>query len=228
MKNFVLSPLLLFCFVLAAHAQNVGIGITNPVEKLHVNGFIRSNSLASADTNLVVSDVNGKLINLAPGTNGQVLRSRGPGRAPFWGNTPGSVQIFNAFATRTTINSTTFIQVTGLTQTVTLTAPATVVLTTFGSLETFSLANAGSGCIIQLFRDGVAIPSSFQTLDVADSGNFTNMIAAWSFNSYLTLGAGTYTFSVRARKYAFDNFYAGGNTTAPSPNEGALTVMVVY
>lgn len=228
MKNFALSLVLLLSLFSLVHGQNVGIGITNPVEKLHVNGFIRSNSLASADSNIVLSDVNGKLINLAPGTNGQVLRSRGPGRSPYWGNTPGSVQIYNAFATRTLINSTTFIQIGGMTQTITLTAPATVVLQTYGSLETFSSLYSGSGCIIQMFNGAAAIPNAFQTIDVNDAAGFTNTIAPWSFNAYLQLAAGTYTFTVRARKYAFDNFYAGGNTTAPSPNEGALTVMVVY
>lgn len=236
MKKFVLGPLLLLSFVCALHAQNVGIGITNPVEKLHVNGFIRSNSLASADTNVVVSDVNGKLINLAPGNNNEVLKSRGPGRAPYWGPVSGSVQIYNASATRTTINSTSFIQVTGLTQTITLTAPATVVLQTYGSLETFSTLWGHSGCIVQLFNNGIAISNAFQTVDVTDRPydptpgaiQLRNTIAPWSFGAYLALPAGTYTFTVRARKYAFDNFYAGGNTTAPNPNEGALTVMVVY
>ena len=228
MKKIVLSLLLLLLSIHVLPAQNVGIGITNPVEKLHVNGFIRSNPLASADTNVVVSDVNGKLINLAPGVNGQVLKSNGPGRAPFWGPVSGTVQIFNAYATRTIINSTAFIQITGLTQTVTLTSPATVILQTYGSLETFSGINAGSGCIIQMFNNGTAIANAFQTIDVTDPSGFTNTIAPWSFNAYLTLPAGTYTFTVRARKYAFDNFYAGGNTTAPNPNEGALTVMVVY
>lgn len=211
-----------------AYAQNVGIGTNNPVEKLHVNGFIRSNPLATADTNVVVSDVNGKLINLAPGTSGQVLKSQGPGRSPVWGPVSGTVQIFNAAATRTVINSTSFIQVTGLSQTVTLTAPATVILSTYGSMETFSTLYAGSGAIIQLFNNGVAINNAFQTIDVTDPGGFTNTIAPWSFGAYLQLPAGSYTFTVRARKYAFDNFYAGGNTTAPNPNEGALTVMVVY
>lgn len=79
-----------------------------------------------------------------------------------------------------------------------------------------------------LFNNGVAIPNAFQTLDVTDPAGWTNTIALWSFGAYLALPAGSYTFTVRARKYAFDNFYAGGNTTAPNPNEGALTVMVVY
>lgn len=64
--------------------QNVGIGTNTPQEKLHVNGAIRSDSLANTDTNVVVSDVNGTLINLETGTSGQVLTSQGPGLAPEW------------------------------------------------------------------------------------------------------------------------------------------------
>lgn len=69
-------------------AQNVGVGTSNPLDKLHVTSFIRSDALASTDTNVVLSDLNGRLINLAPGTNGQLLSSRGPGRSPVWTNAP--------------------------------------------------------------------------------------------------------------------------------------------
>jgi hypothetical protein len=226
--RFILTVLTLAVYFGCLCAQNVGIGNNNPLDKLHVSGFVRSSALANTDTNLVVSDFNGRLVNLAPGTSGQVLKSQGPGRAPVWGPVSGTVQVYNAYATRTSITTTTFTQIIGLTQTVTLTAPATVLLNTYGSLETFSSLNGGSGTIVQLFNNGVAIGNAFQTHDINDAAGFTNTIAPWSFGAYLTLPAGTYTFSVRARKYAFDNFYAGGNTTAPNPNEGALTVMVIY
>jgi hypothetical protein len=227
MKKYLLAVWAMLSGI-GVYAQNVGIGTSTPAEKLHVAGFVRSNSLASADTNVVVSDINGKMINLAPGTAGQVLKSQGPGRRPVWGPAPGSVQVYGVFATRTLINSTAFIPIAGLSQTITLTSPATVSITTYGSMETTSSFYGGSGTITQLFNNGVAIPNAFQTVDINDAAYVTNTIMPWSFTAYLSLAAGTYTFSVRSRKYGFDNFYAGGNFTAPSPNEGALTIMVIY
>jgi len=71
-------------FTFQLHAQNVGIGTANPLEKLHVDGNVQINGLASADTNVVLSNLNGKLINLNSGVAGEVLTSQGPGRAPAW------------------------------------------------------------------------------------------------------------------------------------------------
>lgn len=220
---FLASSLLSINFL---YAQNVGIGTAAPLEKLHVIGNVRVSNLAGVGTRLVGADANGTLTVVAPGTNGQVLTQTAAG--PAWGNVSGTVQVYNAYATRTSITTTTFTQITGLTQTVTLTAPATVLLNTYGSMETWSSFDGGSGTIVQLFNNGVAIANAFQTQDINDASGWTNTIQPWSFGAYLTLPAGSYTFTVRARKYAFDSFYAGGNTTAPSPNEGALTVMVIY
>lgn len=232
--NKLLLPLLLLLvlFTGSIQAQNVGIGTTTPLEKLHVNGLIRTDPLASADSNVVLSDVNGTLINLGSGNSGQALLSQGPGRAPVWGNPPapvsGTVEAYGVFASRTLINSTAFTNVTGLTQTVTLTAPAIVTLSTYGSMENIAGFFNGSGCIVQIFQNNVPIVNAFQTVDIQNAPGFFGTVAPWAFTTPLTLPAGTYTFQVRARKYAFDNFYAGGNTTAPNPNEGALTILVIY
>lgn len=82
-----------YTFFNKCYAQNVGIGTSSPTEKLHVNGNLRVENLSSPDSNVVLSDVNGKLINLSSGTSGQVLTSQGPGRAPDW-TTPKTGNIF--------------------------------------------------------------------------------------------------------------------------------------
>lgn len=204
--------LLLLFWTISLFAQNVGIGTSTPSEKLHVNGNLRF------DGALMPAGL--------PGTAGQVLTSQGPGVPPIWTAPSNQASIFKASATRTLITTTTFTIVTGLTQTITLTANANVMISTYGSLETTSGVNGGSGCITQVFRNGVAIADMFQTLDVMDPTGWTSTIKFWSMTNMISLTPGVHTFTVRARKYAFDNFYAGGNTTAPNPNEGALIITV--
>jgi hypothetical protein len=207
--SLAVTFLLFFGF---SHSQNVGIGTSTPAQKLHVNGNLRFDGALMPNGNA--------------GTTGQVLISQGPGVAPIWGPVGGLISTYKVNATRTTINSTSFIAITGLSQTINLTSNAVILISTYGSMETFSTSFGGSGAIVQVFNNGVAIPDMFQTVDVDDAAGFTGTIAPWSMTNSVTLTPGSYTFTVRARKYAFDNFYAGGNTTAPSPNEGALIIMV--
>lgn len=84
MKRLYFFLLVQFTSITALLSQNVGIGTSSPLEKLHVNGSIRSVPLASADTTVVLADFNGKIINLPAGANGTVLTSQGAGRAPRW------------------------------------------------------------------------------------------------------------------------------------------------
>jgi hypothetical protein len=65
-------------------AQNVGIGTASPLDRLHVAGYVRSNSLASGDTSVALADFNGRILGLPAGPAGQVLTSQGPARAPRW------------------------------------------------------------------------------------------------------------------------------------------------
>lgn len=191
---------------------NVGVGTANPLQKMHIVGNLRFDGALMPAGNA--------------GTTGQVLVSQGAGTPPVWQSLGNLISNYKVSATRTLINSTSFIQITGLTQTVVLTSNAQVMISTYGSLETTSTLNGGSGTIVQVFNNGVAIPDMFQTTDVNDGAGFTGTIAHWTMTNMLTLTPGSYTFTVRARKYAFDNFYAGGNTTAPNPNEGALIITV--
>jgi len=65
------------CFNLV-HAQNVGIGVTNPQQKLHVGGSIRADGLASAGTAMITTNTNGDLLrtNFSGNVN-DVLRGNG-------------------------------------------------------------------------------------------------------------------------------------------------------
>lgn len=70
-------------------AQNVGIGTATPLEKLHVIGNIRSSTLSGVGSRMVLSDLNGTLINATgltspawmttgnTGTNGGTISATG-------------------------------------------------------------------------------------------------------------------------------------------------------
>ena len=197
---------------------NVGIAQTNPTEKLDVVGNIKfSNAL---------------MPNNLAGTTGQVLVSQGSGVAPIWQSPASILKTYSSFSTRTRIpltgNSTTWTDVSGLTKTITTSGPATFIIMTYGSIEVISFVG-NAGCEIKIQQNGVDIPNAFQTIDVVDGNGLNHTIGLWSFQTVVTVAAaGTYTFKVQAHKYDnnFDNFYAGGNTTAPasSQNQGALII----
>jgi hypothetical protein len=243
-RNVIWLVLLIVVAVNTATAQSVAIGTDTPHPSAALD--VTSTNRGAIFPRVSLVDVSNGLtpINspatglLVYNTNAAVVNGDGEGYY-YWDGTISMwvklltnatriVESYAVNATRTTINSTTFIPVTGLSQSITLTGNAMVIITTSGSMETFSTLWDGSGCIVQVFRNGVAIPNAFQTVDINDSPGAVNTILPWSFTSFVNLTAGTHTFQVRARKYAFDNFYAGGNSTAPSPNEGTLALLVIY
>ncbi len=88
----VLLVTVLISAITLANAQNVGIGTVTPLEKLHVNGYIRSNPLSSGDTSLVIADQLGTLrIFPFPNDSTQVLRGNAT-----WGQLPANA--FGSFS----------------------------------------------------------------------------------------------------------------------------------
>jgi len=52
-------------FLTPTISQNVGIGVTNPLQKLHVDGTIRLNALAGVGNRMMVVNANGDMVSLA-------------------------------------------------------------------------------------------------------------------------------------------------------------------
>ena len=110
MKRFkAVKPFLLFFLIFSisifhmtqTSAQNVGIGITNPADKLHVNGgTIRVSNLASGTVRGVLADALGRLIVASPANSPDWTITGNTGTTPavnFIGTTDAS-----DFVTRTT------------------------------------------------------------------------------------------------------------------------------
>ena len=104
-----------------------------------------------------------------------------------------------------------------------------LLITTYGAIETTSTnSSGGTGTVIQIFKDNVGLTVGEQTIDVANTTGYYALVTPWCITTFLNnVPAGNYTFDVRARKYIGSDFYAGGSTTSPLPNEGALTVLVI-
>lgn len=84
MKKYSILGLLLGLSMFT-FGQNVGIGTSNPQEKIHVAGWIRSDSLAGPDSVLVIADQNGTLRRFPhPGNPNVVLLGN-----LTWGAAPG-------------------------------------------------------------------------------------------------------------------------------------------
>lgn len=242
MKFFCFACILIALSVSTVCAQQVGVGTDFPDPSVALDVKAADKGAVFPRVSLVnvtngINPVNSPVTGcLVYNTNAAVTGGDGTGYYYWDGsqwvklitNANRLVESYGVNATRTLINSTSFIQVGGLTKTITLSGNAMVIIATSGSMETTSGFWGGSGCIVQVFQGGVALPNAFQTVDINDAAGVVNTILPWSFTSFISLPAGTYTFDVRARKYAFDNFYAGGNFTAPNPNEGTLSLLVIY
>ena len=90
-KIIFISTLIFSC--LSVTSQNVGIGVNNPQQKLHVGGNIRIDGLANNGNGIIITDANGDLnkINLT-GNASDVLRGDGTfGIMPSTGLPSGSI-----------------------------------------------------------------------------------------------------------------------------------------
>jgi hypothetical protein len=193
--------------------SNVGIGTITPTEKLEVVGNVR---------------FSGALMpNNLPGNTGDILTSQGAGVAPIW-KTPGSIiKASGVNSTRTTINSSTYTDITGLVQTVTLSQASIVFISAWGALETFSTSSSGgSGTRTSVINTTTNTRLAEETVDVNNTSGFTQVVLPFSINTFQSLPAGTYTFKVQSQKYIGSNFYAGGSSTSLA-NEGSMTILII-
>ncbi|MCD6366639.1 MAG: hypothetical protein J7L46_03765 [Bacteroidales bacterium] len=196
---------------------NVGIGTTNPTEKLDVSGNIRFSGSLMPNGNT--------------GTSGQVLTSQGSG-SPIWQSASNTLynQVYQKFGTSSsTLSSSTFVVLSNLTQTVTLIGPAKVLIMTDGGIQTTSTSPAGYSSVdVVLNQNGSWLPDgAFKRITAANNDGLVTQLAFWSMGVILDITtAGTYTWDVQSRLVGGSNATVNGNNT--SVLEGSLYILVIY
>lgn len=227
MKNAICF-LLFVCITCWLDAQNVGIGIAAPSEKLHVSGNLR---------------FDGALMpNNLPGSTGDVLTSQGAGVAPVWAapSSGSSTQIFTVAQSGVTApnpftNATnTFVAIPGLTYNLVLTSPRTVMIVTDGSI---SSSNWGSIVDIGIFVNGAsATAGGLQRVVAANYGqslvfDISQLSEHWSLHIVEALPAGSHTIDVRARSgwvnaRNYDSTVGSASALAYSPGQATTAEAV--
>ena len=188
---------------------NVGIGSTNPTEKLHLAGNFRFSG-ALMPNNLT-------------GNTGQALISQGAGTAPIWGGVITPSQIYSVESTAG-VNpglSPAWVIVTGESiGPLALTAGDRVMIYYSGNI----MCTAGNGTVdISVFQNGVMIAVGTYTRVTLNSATI-----AWqnfaSIGMYIVPANGNYTFDVRTTRTA-GTFQVGG--TSAQATEGVLIIYVL-
>lgn len=125
--------------------------------------------------------------------------------------------------------STTYTQIPGLTQTVTLTGAAKVLISVNGNAQTTGTGTTYSAFSVGILSNGTLVPSGGTAYQVIT----TNSAVAQTFDDFstqtlLTLSAGTYTFSAGARYEAAGGFGVNISGGSGSALQGSLIVQVIY
>lgn len=125
--------------------------------------------------------------------------------------------------------STTYTQIPGLTQTVTLTGAAKVIISVNGNAQTTGTGTTYSAFSVGILSNGTLVPSG----GTAYQCILTNASVAQTFDDFstqtmLSLGAGTYTFSAGARYEAAGGASVNISGGSGSALQGSLIVQVIY
>lgn len=212
MKNSATLLVLFISISFGIYAQNVGIGIAAPTERLHVNGNVR---------------FSGALMpNNLPGTTGQILISQGAGVAPIWGSVAGNQVVSTSLAGSRTVNTAAWSAVAGMT--VTFTARSTSALVMF-SASGYGYTNSMSYVQFRVFNvtTGTNVVQTHEKIQNYD--NFTGTITPWSCSANtlitgLTIGT-NYTLRVDGQRNGIYGTYDAVIDTAQPGHHMNLTVI---
>ena len=213
---FILFILIFTRFSLSAQ---VGIGVPNPTEQLDVSGNIKFTG------EIKPSGVSGN--------SGKVLTAKGVGNPTVWLSATNEIHSnsYQVFATTDVIISNTgaWTVLPGLTQSVTLTGPAKVFISSNGGLSVDSSSNNGYTTIhVALFQDGNFLANgAYRQLTALNGSQNDYATESWAFSVLIDIpAAGTYVWDIRSVKIGGSNAYVSGDNN--NVNQGSLSIVVLY
>lgn len=216
--------LLISQFSMQMHAQNVGIGTATPLDKLHIAGNVRVNGLAGVGTRVVSADLNGTLVVVPAGINGQVLTQTVGG--PVFQNAGALNVTSTSLAADFTVTAASWANVTGMS--VTFTATKTTAMLIFSSS---GFAYTNSMAFVQFrIRNGATTLGGTNTL-TQNYDDVTGTVTPWSCTftkniTGLTIGT-SYTFQVQAQRNGILGTYDTVIQASTNPDSHHMTLTVI-
>lgn len=142
----------------------------------------------------------------------------------------GVINRYHVYGTagRLAVTSTTHTVQPGLTQTFTLTAPATVIVwATIGARTTSSTSGQYANVDMVIYLNGAFLPTGGWNRFAVVNPSLANSFNTCAINTTLTLPAGTHTIDLRtARTAGNSSVDIGGNATT-DVNPGELTILIL-
>jgi hypothetical protein len=246
-KTKTLLFLLALVFTFSASAQ-VSVSTDNSLPDNSAMMDIKSNSkglliprMSQSDRNLISQPANGLLIWQTDNTAGyyynagtaispdwQRMGATGPQGVP---GTSGVLQKYHVYGTagRLAVSTPTPTTQPGMTQTFTLTSPATIVVwATIGARTTAATAGLYANVDMIIYADNnFLVKGGWNRFQVANAAAI-NSYNTCAINTSFTLPAGTHTIDLRTLRLAGGNTTVdiGGNSTTDI-NPGEMTIIVL-
>ena len=142
----------------------------------------------------------------------------------------GVINRYHVYGTagRLAVTSTTHTVQPGLTQTFTLTAPATVIVwATIGARTTSSTSGQYANVDMVIYLNGAFLPTGGWNRFAVVNPSFANSFNTCAINTTLTLPAGTHTIDLRTARTAGNSSVDIGGNAAIDTNPGELTILIL-
>jgi|ERR1051326_313783 hypothetical protein len=199
------------------------VGATNDLVIGASSGIVRIGPGGTAQKLLLPTSTGFQMVDNAAA--GKIMLSDASGNAS-WQAISAAMQIYTLNSSQTSITTSTYTDVGGLTQTLTLTANAWVIINTTGSIESQGGVGTYSRAIIGLNMNGSYLQEQATDIVNPTSPGVLMVVNHWGITHAVSLAPGTYTFKIQAKVWSGSGVNAGGATTTGLPSDGAMCIEV--